>query len=363
MARLLSPTIQNLYAQILDLLLSSQEALSHGRGRGSLKVRANKGHEYAYWQYRDIDGAVRHRYLGAMKDPGVRKRVEAIQASRAEFAELKETIRPLVRAWVAGGGMTPPQDSYRILAGLSEAGLFSQGAVLVGTPAFLGIGNQRGINWGAGRLQTQDLDIAASNDIKLVFPGDPTIDIPAIMKSMSNQFHEVPGLDVRQPSVAWKLSNSELMVDFLTPGPRVSEPPKPIARWQQAAYPLWNLGYLIDEATTEAAMIGRNGAFLVRLPDAARFAIHKLFVAAERPSAFAVKARKDLLQAEALIGLLRSDGEEDLLTDALRAAQAHPGLLKRALRSASRLTADRDWLVEQLRGALEAPLEDGPGLS
>lgn len=47
-----------------------------------------------------------------------------------------------------------------------------------------------------------------------------------------------------------------------------------------------------------------GGGVLVNVPSPARFAIHKLLVAQDRPAAFQPKARKDLVQAALLIDAL-----------------------------------------------------------
>ena len=63
--------------------------------------------------------------------------------------------------------------------------------------------------------------------------------------------------------------------------------------------PLKFMEYLL-EGTTQAALFSREGACLINLPDPARFAVHKLIVAAERKGASRGKSAKDVEQAAAL---------------------------------------------------------------
>lgn len=80
-------------------------------------------------------------------------------------------------------------------------------------------------------------------------------------------------------------------------------------------YFLLNTGTCANNATTgggiAAAIVYRSGV-LVQIPRPERFAIHKLIIADRRQGRDALKARKDLAQAEFLITALAQDRPDDL---------------------------------------------------
>ena len=89
--------------------------------------------------------------------------------------------------------------------------------------------------------------------------------------------------------------------------------------------PLRGLDYLIEESVDAAAVVG-NG-IRVNVPLPARFAFHKLWVAAERPVSESAKARKDVRQAVALLEVLASDRPGDV-SAALAALETRPSMLR-----------------------------------
>jgi hypothetical protein len=93
-----------------------------------------------------------------------------------------------------------------------------------------------------------------------------------------------------------------------------------------AAQPLEGLDYLIEK-TSRAAVVGGSG-ILVNVPLPARYALHKLWVARNRPVAEQTKALKDRAQAEQLIEVLRRDRAEDL-EQAVAAMETRPKMWRR----------------------------------
>ncbi|MDZ4233261.1 MAG: GSU2403 family nucleotidyltransferase fold protein, partial [Dietzia sp.] len=55
-----------------------------------------------------------------------------------------------------------------------------------------------------------------------------------------------------------------------------------------------------------------GGGVLVSVPDPARFALHKVLIAGERPVIAQAKSEKDLRQAAAVLGVLHEDREGDI---------------------------------------------------
>ncbi|MDH4140679.1 MAG: nucleotidyltransferase domain-containing protein, partial [Coriobacteriia bacterium] len=77
-----------------------------------------------------------------------------------------------------------------------------------------------------------------------------------------------------------------------------------------AAQPLRFLDYLIDGPVRGAVVNG--GGILVNVPRPARFAIHKLILASERPVATHAKRGKDLAQAAEVLGTLVEERPGDV---------------------------------------------------
>lgn len=100
-------------------------------------------------------------------------------------------------------------------------------------------------------------------------------------------------------------------MEFLTPSFSDEETIRDLPALGVSAQSLHYLNYLIGDPLP-AAVIYRDGV-LVRVPRPERFAIHKLIIADRRRDGNAsVKARKDRLQAELLIGFLVEERPEDL---------------------------------------------------
>jgi hypothetical protein len=98
------------------------------------------------------------------------------------------------------------------------------------------------------------------------------------------------------------------------------------------------MDFLVRDGARRGLFLGPHAA-LVNVPDAGRYALHKLAVAEQRghgPNS--IKAQKDRRQAAALVDVL-SDAQPGTLAAAAAAARRHPdrGLVKDIKRSLPRL--------------------------
>lgn len=93
-------------------------------------------------------------------------------------------------------------------------------------------------------------------------------------------------------------ADPELRIDFLTSPVRGNKPVR-IESLGLTLEPLKFMEFSL-EGTTQAALLGRDGAPLVNIPSPARYAVHKLIVHGERAAAQRVKAVKDIEQSAAL---------------------------------------------------------------
>jgi hypothetical protein len=95
------------------------------------------------------------------------------------------------------------------------------------------------------------------------------------------------------------------------------------------------MDFLIEK-TTRAAVVGGSG-ILVNVPLPGRYALHKLWVAKNRPVSEHTKARKDIAQAQQVIDVLLEDRNEDL-ESAVTAMRLRPKMWKRIEPELDRMT-------------------------
>jgi hypothetical protein len=123
-----------------------------------------------------------------------------------------------------------------------------------------------------------------------------------ILRESGVPFFEVPELDPRKPSTAFKARGRPLKVDLLVPGSEAHET-KSLPELRAHAMGLPYFGYLVANAA-RGFVLGKEHVIPVMVPDPARFAIHKLIVSTLRDPSSAPKADKDRRQAVVLIDAL-----------------------------------------------------------
>jgi hypothetical protein len=122
----------------------------------------------------------------------------------------------------------------------------------------------------------------------------------------------VASLDRKQRTTKWTMGSGGPKVEFLVP--RMKEDSeflklKPLAVYAQA---LPFLDFLIADPIPAIALY-RSG-LLVQVPRPERYAVHKLIVASRRHASSALKANKDIAQAELLMTVLSEDRPAELAT-------------------------------------------------
>ncbi len=308
----LPETTQTLYAELLDQLAGADAADRLG-GAGSFVSKAIGGARYWYAQRLEADRK-RQVYLGR-ETPELLQAIARAKQERTD-ARLDETRRRELVAMLVAGGI--PRESAavaQVLRILRDARFFSAGGVLVGTQAFTCIANVLGVRFDAQTLRTADIDVAHDPALSVAAEGTRTTNLLHALQTEEPRFVAVPELDPREPSTSFKVRGRDLRVDFLAPARRGASRPVPLAHIGAAAQPVAGLDYLIAR-TTHAAVVS-GGGLLVNIPLPARFAVHKLWVASQRPASETVKRRKDLRQAEQIIDVLSVD-DRDQLADAWR---------------------------------------------
>ena len=286
---------QTAYAELFEMAQVAEATRSPASLTGKVAYKTIKGRRYAYWAFKEIDGRKREYYLGP--DGPV---IQAIEAARGSGSPALEAVARQAGASVAQGCVATPPKHFRIAKRLADYQFFRAGGLLVGTHAFLALGNQLGVSWGDG-TRTLDLDFAHAGpggNVAVALPADLRADAADALHSLELGFF--PALGGSKGFASQYKSEREpgLRIDFLTAMRRNGKPvPAPDLGVELCFLKFFD--YLLL-APGQAVLLDRNDACLVNLPDPARYGLHKLIVAAER-GARNPKYRKDILQALALI--------------------------------------------------------------
>ncbi len=295
-------SVQTTYQDLLEML--KLRAISDIGGAPMLKTMGTSGYWYAR---KRVGHRVVDRYLGR-DTPELRVRLDQSQKIRAEQATLDEKCSICVAQLRAAGVPSLDRETGKVLRALEQSGTFRLGGTLVGTHAFRLYAAELGVPLQSVFAVTQDVDIAAFENLKLVINDQAD---PALVDTFRDLgLKPAPGLDPKHRPTRWVTSGGGAIVDFLVP--RMQDETDivflpPLGVYAQA---LSFLNYLLAEPIYAAGLY-RSG-ILVQVPRPQRYAIHKLIVAQRRTADTAAKARKDLAQAEILVRVLAEDRPYDL---------------------------------------------------
>jgi hypothetical protein len=310
---------------------------------GTVGWKTIKGRRYAYWQFKEIDGRKREYYLGP-ESPAI----TVIEKARNQPIPALDAVARQARAAVAQGNAALPPKHFRIVKRFADYQFFRASGLLVGTQAFLAMGNQLGVAWGSG-TRTLDLDFAhggVGGNVAVALPADLRADADDALKSLEMGF--LPALGGSRGFASQYVSEREpdLRIDFLTPAPR-AEREVIVPDLGVALTLLKFLDYLL-ERPGQAVLLDRSDAWLVNLPDPARYGLHKLLVAAERGPRHA-KYQKDISQALSLIEWHLQRAPTDLLNGWHELTQRGSGWNNRARQSLAAAPSAQDELVARFR--------------
>jgi hypothetical protein len=320
--RELSLAAQTAYAELLESARSSEPRRTVAHLNGTFASKQVKGRTYWYFAYRDIGGAVRQIYVGPDEER-VRRLIETLKEDKPR------PLAPLARSAAALGCEAAIPKHFRIVRRLSEYGFFNAGGVLIGTHAFLSLGNMLGVRFTDG-ARTLDVDFAhAGRNISVALPANVDVDVHGALESLEMGFLPITELHGREGATYLNPKDPELRVDFVTSATRAGRASVRVPNLNVALEPLKFMEFSLED-TTQAALFSTEGAVVVNIPSAERFAIHKLIVFGERRGSSRVKAKKDLLQAAALIEVLGANRPEDLRKAWKDAVSRGPGWRKRA---------------------------------
>lgn len=281
---------------------------------GAFHKRTIKARDYWYFAYRDIDQKLRMVYVGPDNER-VRSLVERFADERQD-----KPLAPPARMAMAAGCTPVAPKHLRIIRRLAEYGFFHAGGILIGTHAFLALGNLLGVRWRDGAA-TLDVDFAhAGKNISLALPADLQINVHGALESLEMgllpiaQFNGRAGAQYRNPR------DQELRLDFVTSMTRDGKPVE-MPGLNLALEPLKFMEFSLEQPV-QGCIFGNMGACIVNLPAPERFAVHKLIVYGERSLSERNKANKDLLQAASLAAYFLESGQSEVFNEAWRNAMA-----------------------------------------
>jgi hypothetical protein len=290
--------------------------------------------EGIFWYFRTSEGGQgRKEFFVGPDTDAIRSLIEHYQQQKAEGAQIRNQLQRMATMLTHGGCMATDHVSARVVEALATGGVFRMGGVLVGTHAFVALGNLLGMRWDSA-TRTQDLDFAAFRTMEVAVPQQESADIGGTLEALNLGFLPTPGLNPKSPCTSYHIRGKELKVDLLTTASRRGPfAPVFIPRFKAAALPMPYMDFLL-EGSTEALVLAGDSATLVKVPDPARYGLHKLLVASGRPVVEQTKVIKDVAQASEMLGFLLQMRPIDVELAVSRLAKK--GFQKRALASARR---------------------------
>lgn len=343
---------QTILAELLEHMRGAEFVRSFSDIDGTFTPR-QRG-ELTYWYFRTTGGLgskVKDFYIGPDDDKN-RALIEAYRAGRPAAEARTDRIKRLAAMLRVSGVATTDRDSTNIIRGFSEAGVFRLGGLLVGTHAFRAIGNALAVSWPAA-LKTSDVDFGAFArhlDLGILQTPQTMAHIPKAVDALGMGFVPNPRISLklmRERSTSIYIPGTDWRIDLLTaPMGANQENPIEIPRFGAYAQPLAFMDYLLEKSM-EAVIIGPT-AVLVRVPEPARFAVHKLLVASNRGPQAALKADKDRLQAALLMSYLENDWPGNLTLAAEAALSRGPSWARRIRQEAKRLPIPCDELTKAI---------------
>ena len=292
----LSLTLQTAYAELLDQLTTLDAHRSIGHAPGAFVTKEIKGQRYWYFQYSTPGGPAKQAYVGP-SSRALDSVVKKYEAEKLVYREDRDRIDEIAAMLRTGAGVTDA-GSARVIRALADSGVFKLGGVLVGTHAFVVLGNVLGARWQGLHARTEDVDIASARVLEVAVP-ELDADIPKALDGLEMGFLPVPTFSPKDPSTFFAVRGRPVRVDLITPARGGKPGAVRIARFNAAAAPLSFVELLLEDAQPAAVVNG--GGILVRVPHPAHFAVHKLIIAKRRAAAFHTKREKDLAQAAQLI--------------------------------------------------------------
>jgi hypothetical protein len=293
----LSASAQTAYAQVLDAAHAAEMVRTVADLPGTFARKQVKGRAYWYYQFMDVAGSKRQVYVGPENERVLALIERRIQGGAAD------ALQALAQSALALGNAPMLPRHFKVVQRLADHGFFQAGGVLVGTHAFLALGNMLGVRWRDGQ-RTQDVDFAhAGKALTIALPADVEINTHAALESLQMGLLPIEHADGGTGATYLDPRDPEFQIDFLTPMHRGGNEPFRHPKLGIKLQPLKFMEYLLQDVQ-QAAVLANAGVCVANVPSPARYALHKLIVAGERPASRIAKSNKDVQQAAALLTVL-----------------------------------------------------------
>ncbi len=321
--------IAALYSELHDLSADDDEH----RREGGYSVKRIRGHRY--WYHQIWVGSRRVQKAVGRETPELLEKISVWRAEAERWRAQMRRRKQLVRSLKAALSMTTDPLTGKVIERLSELRVFSSGAILIGTHAYSTYGPMLGVRTARANLRTSDIDFGAVN----VATEDVQVSFADAVQSVDNAFFIVPSRPGSRISTALKYRGGSARVELLTPlGNGKPWQPEVIKSLQFGAQRTPYLDYLIEESVEATYLFGAG--VRVSVPHPARYAWHKLIVAANRDASAQTKALKDVAQANELLKALLISRTNDVKRSAKTLIKHGSAYVRKARASASKLDDD-----------------------
>ncbi|MDH3688687.1 MAG: GSU2403 family nucleotidyltransferase fold protein [Gammaproteobacteria bacterium] len=257
---------------LYDELLNARAEQAAPSGRGLSFVTKNIRHQVHWYLQLTVGSNRSQHYLG----PDSVELRRQINSEKSLWEQAKPHIQRrqrLVRMLISGGAATVTSAEARVLEMLERVGIFVAGGVLVGTQPWSIYSNILGVSW-IPQTQTTPSAQPASHQIIVGVPTKCTERKQALVDSGMGLF-EVPILDNKSTSTAFRFRGQDIRVDMLTPSHgKSSTKPIYLPAAALSAAPTPFLDYLLEQA--QPAVVVAKAGIMVNVPNPSRYALHGL---------------------------------------------------------------------------------------
>jgi hypothetical protein len=191
--RLFDVSLRSAYAQAKELTRAQGQVPLVTPG--SLQVELRGNHRFVYRYRGDANGRRVAEYLGPADEESTRTKVDEATAAIRDAETLAEYSRDLRRVGFYGAN----NSTVVTVASIFNAGMFSDGAVLVGTHAFGALLNELGVRAFTFPM-TEDVALARPQRIPLA--ALPKGGLLSLLRDTGLSCHEVPQLKRSAPATS-----------------------------------------------------------------------------------------------------------------------------------------------------------------
>ena len=309
----------NCAAIYADLLQKADGSALVALTGGTFTSKTIGGARYWYYQVRTLVGQVQ-KYLGK-ESADLLDQIQQAKAARNQAQTILDERRRLVAMLLVSGATAEKGRPAKILEKMTDAGLFARGGVLVGSFAFACYGNMLGVALDTALNRTEDMDFSLERELEIGLQRNMKDDLVAAKPNLATPAQINPWI------IPFEMKTPDgFKIEFLTTKTDAHDKaPVLIERFNIPAQPLDFMDYLIEDV--QPAIVLNGAGIPVKVPNPARYAVHKLAISQRRPIGLQTKLAKDIRQASVLIEVLAEDNPGTLLLAIEAASARNDGLL------------------------------------